>query len=111
MTKAFEEMKTEIASKMTPQEFNQFVLDYACANIHDHCMEHCLDSNQEEYEMWAAQRDLMKGIVSRAATAAQAYDAYINRFNTHRIPLSIYRRRNCGYEADQIALLLYKSDV
>jgi hypothetical protein len=86
MTKAFEEMKREIAYKMTPQEFNQFLLDYVCGNVHAKCMDTCLDEDQTDHEMWDAQRQHLGGVCGIAAGNSQNWLAHINRFNTHKLP-------------------------
>ena len=89
MTIAFEEMKREIAYKMTPQEFNQFLLDYVCGNVHGKCMEHCCDEDQSEYEMWSQQRTHLSGLCGVAAGNSLDWVAYVNRFNTHNMPVRV----------------------
>jgi len=88
MNKHFEEMKQEIAEKMSPVEFNQFVVWYAMG-IHNKCMEHTLDDDQREYELWNAQREAIVDVCTQSARAAQKWHAHINRFNTHRMPLKV----------------------
>ena len=72
---------------MTPQEFNQFVLDYVCGNVHAKCMDTCLDDDQTQHEFWDSQRDQLNGICAITANASQEYLAHVNRFNTHNLPV------------------------
>ena len=88
MNKHFEEMKRDIAENMTPVEFNQFVVWYAMS-IHNKCMEHALDNNRSEYELWNAQREASVEVATHSAQAAQKWHAHINRFNTHRMPIKV----------------------
>lgn len=85
----FDELKTGIARTMTPQEFNQFVLDYACGNVHVKCMETCLDEDQAEHEFWDAMRQNLIPVCSMAAKASQDWVARVNRFNTHNMPVRV----------------------
>ncbi len=71
---------------MNPIEFNRIALSYAC-ETHNKCMEHLLDEDQKEYDMWAAQREHMIAICNKAAIASQAWSKHINRFNTHCLPM------------------------
>ncbi len=82
---------------INPQEFNQFILDYACGNVHVQCMDHCLDDDKTEYTLWSDQREALIAVTAVAANNSESFLAHINRFNTHKIPirLAIQRRMQC----------------
>jgi len=73
---------------LNPVDFNQAMLDRA-TTIHNHCMEHVLDEDQTDYNLFNAQREQMIVVCKASAKAANAWSAHINRFNTHRAPFSV----------------------
>jgi hypothetical protein len=72
---------------INPHEFNQFVLDYICGNVHAKCMDTCLDEDQTQNTFWDSQRTELNPICAASAKASQAWLSHVNRFNTHNIPV------------------------
>ena len=75
-----------------PITYNQSVIDQAML-IHEQCMTHCCDTDTTIYDMWNAQREYHITICTAAALAARDYHAFINRFNTHTLPLREFIER------------------
>lgn len=72
---------------MNAQELSQLMLDFA-GKVHGNCMDRCLEKG-EEYEIHNSIRELLIAECCSLALHARRQHAYINRFNTHTMPLRV----------------------